>query len=108
MAYLAVPQPYDFALSTERFRTFGPDPANLWHEGGLHRVVGVREVRIEAGTRVDPLDGERVVHAWSFPARERVAAASEDELLSLGFSRRKAEYVLGLARSELDLEGLAA
>jgi DNA-3-methyladenine glycosylase II len=26
----------------------------------------------------------------------------------LGFSRRKAEYVVGLARSELDLHGLAA
>src|SRR5436190_24113353 len=40
MAFLAIPQPYDFALSTERFRAFGIDLANLWHEGGLHRVVG--------------------------------------------------------------------
>jgi DNA-3-methyladenine glycosylase II len=31
----------------------------------------------------------------------------EDELFSLGFSRRKAEYVVGLARSDLDLGGLA-
>ena len=31
MAFLALPQPYDFELSTERFRTFGPDLANLWH-----------------------------------------------------------------------------
>src|SRR4029078_5696907 len=31
----------------ERFRAFGPDLANLWVDGGLHRVVGVREVRIE-------------------------------------------------------------
>jgi DNA-3-methyladenine glycosylase II len=33
--------------------------------------------------------------------------ASEEELFSLGFSRRKAEYVIGLARSDLDLAGLA-
>jgi len=37
-----------------------------------------------------------------------MAGASEDELLAVGFSRRKAEYVIGLARSELDLGGLAA
>ena len=45
---LRFPEPYDFEISTERFRAFGPDVANLWHEGGLHRVVGGREVRIEA------------------------------------------------------------
>ena len=56
---LRFPEPYDFELSTERFRAFGPDLANLWHEGGLHRVVGGREVRIEAapgGVDVEPLD----------------------------------------------------
>jgi hypothetical protein len=56
---LEIPQPYDFEVSTERFRAFGPDLANLWHEGGLHRVVGRREVRIEAapgGVVVEPLD----------------------------------------------------
>ena len=59
MPLLAIPQPYDFEISTERFRAFGPDVANLWHEGGLHRVVGGREVRIEAapgGVLVEPLD----------------------------------------------------
>ena len=58
---LRFPEPYDFALSTERFRAFGVDLANLWHEGGLHRVVGGREVRIEAapgGVDVEPLDAE--------------------------------------------------
>ena len=50
--------------------------------------------------------GERVGRVWAFPARERVAAASEEELFSLGFSRRKAEYVIGLARSEIDLSAL--
>src|SRR5581483_9049089 len=56
---LRLPEPYDFDLSTERFRAFGVDAANLWHEGGLHRVVAGREVRIEAatgGVDVDPLD----------------------------------------------------
>jgi DNA-3-methyladenine glycosylase II len=185
---LRLPDPYDFAVSTERFRAFGPDSANLWHEGGLHRVVDGRELRIEpapSGVRVEPLReadepvvrrllgadfdlagftefaqhdpvlarlssrlagfrpplapepfealvgsitaqqvslhaafairsrlierfGERARHAWSFPAPERIAAAREQELVALGFSRRKAEYVLGVARSELDLEELAA
>jgi 3-methyladenine DNA glycosylase/8-oxoguanine DNA glycosylase len=50
--------------------------------------------------------GTRAGRAWAFPSRERLAAASEEELFSLGFSRRKAEYVVGLARSELDLAAL--
>jgi DNA-3-methyladenine glycosylase II len=187
VSLLAVPDPYDFELSTERFRVFGPDLANLWHEGGLHRVVGAREARIEAasgGVEVEPLDaetepvvrsllglpfeldpfyafaesdpvlarlaaglaglrpplapdpfeslvtsisaqqvslfaafavrnrfverfGEQGVEAFAFPTRERVATASPDELRALGFSRRKAEYVVGVARSDLDLEALA-
>jgi len=186
VSVLELPQPYDFELSTERYRAFGPDLANLWHEGGLHRVVGGREVRIEAadgGVRVDPLDsgtepvvrkllglefdldafaefargepvlarlvpalagfrppiapdpfetlvtsitaqqvslfaafavrnrlllafGERAEHAVAFPTRERLAPARDDELVALGFSRRKAEYVIGLARGELDLDAL--
>src|SRR6185312_16653295 len=58
---LPLPEPYDFDVSTERFRAFGTDLANLWYEGGLHRVVGGREVRIEAapgGVDVSPLDDE--------------------------------------------------
>src|SRR5712691_10030858 len=61
MPLLRLPEPYDFELSTERFRAFGPDLANLWQDGALHRVVGRREVRIEAargGVRVEPLDAE--------------------------------------------------
>ncbi len=166
---------------------FGVDLANLWHEGGLHRVVDGREVRIEAapgGVGVEPFDdrigtvvgkllgaefdlppfyawaaadpvlgpltvrlrglrpplapdpfeslvtsitaqqvslfaafairsrlierfGERVGRAYAFPTREQLAAAGEADLVALGFSRRKAEYVVGLARSDLDLEELA-
>jgi DNA-3-methyladenine glycosylase II len=185
---LPLPEPYDFDVSTERFRVFGADLANLWHEGGLHRVVDGAEVRIEAapgGVEVAPLDertrpvvekllglefdlppfyawaadqpvlaelvprlagfrpplapdpfeslvtsitaqqvslfaafairtrmierfGERAELAYAFPTRERIAATREDELVALGFSRRKAEYVVGLARAEIDLDGLAS
>ncbi len=184
---VSLPEPYDFELSTERYRAFGRDLANLWHEDGLHRVIGGREVRIDpdaGGVRIRPGDldlvdpvrhylgepfdlegfsafaatdpvlaklvdalrgfrpplaldpyealvtsitaqqislhaafavrnrliqafGEPFDHAWSFPTRERMAAAELEELLPLGFSRRKAEYVVGLARSDLDLDGLA-
>jgi DNA-3-methyladenine glycosylase II len=51
--------------------------------------------------------GNPAEHAVSFPTRERVAAVTEAELTELGFSRRKAEYVLGVARSDLDFEGFA-
>ena len=183
MGLLRFPEPYAFELSTARYRAFGTDLANLWHEGGLHRVIDGREVRIEAaqgGVDVQPLDhaiepvvrkllggefdldsfygfaegepilarlvaelsglrppiavepfeslvtsitaqqvslyaafairnrlieryGVRAEHAYAFPTRERLAVAEPDELAALGFSRRKAEYVVGLARSDLDL-----
>ena len=50
--------------------------------------------------------GERADVAYAFPTRERLAAAHEAELVEVGFSRRKAEYTVGLARSRLDLEAL--
>jgi DNA-3-methyladenine glycosylase II len=183
-----LPQPYDFDLSTARFDVYGLDRASVWREGGIHRVFGDREVRIESadgGVDVTPHDagseaevlhflglpfdlegfaawavaddvlGPLVVrlagfrpplqtnpfealvtsitaqqvslhaaaairsrfierygiaheHAYAFPERERVARASDEELVALGFSRRKAEYVLGLARSDLDLDELAS
>jgi DNA-3-methyladenine glycosylase II len=186
LTLLPLPEPYDFELSTERFRAFGPDIANLWYEGGVHRVVGGREIRIEAapgGVDVEPLDDEtepvaraivgadfeldpfyawaegdevlrelvprlaglrpplapdpyealvsaisaqqvslfaafairnrmverfgvRGVHAYEFPTRERMAQANEEQLTELGFSRRKAEYVLGVARSDVDFGAL--
>jgi DNA-3-methyladenine glycosylase II len=187
VALLTVPQPYDFERSLDRFTFWGVDRANVWHDGGLHRVVAGREVRItpvNGGVQVEPLDAviEPVVrkllgleleldpfyafaqddpvlaravqrlqgyrpplapdpfealvssitaqqvslhsafavrsrlierfgvpgeHAVAFPTRERIALAREDELTALGFSRRKAEYVLGVARADLDLDELA-
>jgi DNA-3-methyladenine glycosylase II len=188
MALLELPQPFDFELSTERFRAFGPDLANLWADGAIHRVVGTREVRIEparGGVRVEPLDGEtapvvlkllgaefdlaafydwaqgdpvlarltrelagfrpplgpdpfetlvtsitaqqvslfaafairnrlierfgrHVGHAHAFPSPAGLREATQDDLLALGFSRRKAEYVLGLAQEPIDLHELSA
>lgn len=52
--------------------------------------------------------GAAYEHAHAFPERERVARATEDELFAVGFSTRKAEYVIGLARSDLDLDELAS
>ena len=52
--------------------------------------------------------GNKALRAFSFPNREVVARAEPQELVALGFSRRKADYVVGLARSDLDLDGLAA
>jgi DNA-3-methyladenine glycosylase II len=187
MPLLELPEPYDFELSTARYRAFGTDLANLWHEGGLHRVVNGQEVRITValgGIDVEPLDAEiepvvlkllgaefdldafyafaanepvlatlagelrglrppiavepfetlvtsitaqqvslqaafairnrlierfgvRAGHAYAFPTRDRLAVAEPEELFALGFSRRKADYVTGLARSDLDLDALA-
>lgn len=52
MARVPVPAPYDFQLSTARFRAYGPDLANLWADGALWRVVGGRAVRIAAAAAV--------------------------------------------------------
>jgi len=51
--------------------------------------------------------GERHEVAHSFPTRERLALVDPGEIVAVGFSRRKAEYVVGLARADIDLEALA-
>lgn len=186
MTLLPIEEPFDLALTTERFRAFGVDRATVWHEGGLLRAVAGRQVRIEAapgGVDVEPLDeetlpvvrmvlglpfelgpfyrwaetdgvldgathrlagfrpslapdpfemlvgaitaqqvslfaavairnrmierfGVRIGDVWAFPDRERLASASESELVALGFSRRKAEYTVALARADIDLVAL--
>jgi DNA-3-methyladenine glycosylase II len=182
-----IPAPYDFELSTIRFRDFGSDGATVWHEGGLYRVVGGREVRVTAsdgGVTVEPWSegaafeiglllgapfdleefrlwaaadpalaqivetlagfrptlnpqpfealvvaittqqislraaaairgnlvrryGVKHEHAWEFPTRDRIRELRPRHFTPLGFSRAKAEYVLELAHSPLDLDGLA-
>ena len=85
--------------------TLAPDPFEMLvgaitaQQVSLFAAVAIRNRLVERF-------GERVGRVWAFPARERIAAASEEELFSLGFSRRKAEYVIGLARSDLDLAAL--
>jgi DNA-3-methyladenine glycosylase II len=86
--------------------TLAPDPFEMLvgaitaQQVSLFSAVAIRNRLVERF-------GERVGRVWAFPTQERIASASEDELFSLGFSRRKAEYVVGLARSDLDLGGLA-
>ena len=46
--------------------------------------------------------------AWEFPTRERIRELRPRHFTPLGFSRAKAEYVLELAHSDLDLDGLSA
>jgi DNA-3-methyladenine glycosylase II len=61
---LALPEPYDFELSTSRFRDFGSDGATVWHDGGLHRVVAGQEVRVtaaEGGVALGPWSDEAAV-----------------------------------------------
>jgi DNA-3-methyladenine glycosylase II len=188
MSLLRLPEPFDFELSTGRFRAFGTDLANRLVDGVLHRAIAGRDVRIRAapgGVDVSPLDdetrpvvlkllgadfelesfyrwaverqpviadltvklagfrpplqvdpfealvtsitaqqvslfsavairnrliqrfGTAVGEAWAFPTRERIASAREAELVAVGFTRRKAEYAVGLGRSDLDLHELA-
>jgi DNA-3-methyladenine glycosylase II len=66
----------------------------------LHAAFAIRSRFVQAF-------GVQTGRVWSFPARDRIALAHEDELFALGFSRRKAEYVLGLARSDVDFGALA-
>jgi DNA-3-methyladenine glycosylase II len=46
--------------------------------------------------------------AYAFPTRERLALARPEEVVAVGFSRRKAEYIVGLAQADLDLDSLAS
>ncbi len=51
-----LPEPFDFSLTTERFRAFGDDLANRWVDGRLVRVLGGREVAIgpaDGGVEID-------------------------------------------------------
>jgi DNA-3-methyladenine glycosylase II len=183
---LRIPEPYDFELSTRRFRDFGSDGATVLRDNGLHRVFDGREVRITAaddGVAIVPWSDEAAAgaarllglpfdleafrdwvgdeptlapiveqlsgfrptlnpepfealvvaittqqislraaaairgnlvraygvqheHAWAFPTRERIRELRPRHFTPLGFSRAKAEYVLELAHSDLDLDAL--
>src|SRR5439155_892404 len=47
--------------------------------------------------------GVRGAHAYAFPEPERLASASEDELVAVGFSRRKAEYIRPATENDRDV-----
>src|SRR5437763_14573130 len=99
VAVLKLPRPYDFLLSTERFRAFGPDLANLWDGEALLRAVDGREVRIApapGGVDVEPLDAE------TEPVVRKLLGA---ELDLVGFSRFAAEADDVLARLAVALAG---
>ena len=184
-----MPQPFSFELTTERYRAFGRDPANVWEDEGLHRVLVGQEVAIAeaaGGVRIAPDDrtlalpvlhllgadfdlvgfaafaatedpvlarlvdalpglrpslapdpwealvtsitaqqvslhaafairarlieayGVRHDRAYAFPSRDAIASTEPDDLRALGFSTRKAEYTVALARAPLDLDTLTA
>jgi DNA-3-methyladenine glycosylase II len=61
----------------------------------LHAAFSIRNRLIERF-------GRRVGHAYAFPTAQRLRRAESDELVALGFSHRKAEYVVGLASERID------
>ena len=66
----------------------------------LHAAFAIR-------TRLIERFGQRADVAYAFPTAERLAQAREEELVAVGFSRRKAEYVIGLAQTDLDFAALS-
>jgi DNA-3-methyladenine glycosylase II len=96
---------------TARLRGFRPPLApDPWES--LVTSICAQQVSLQSAfairARFVEAYGVRAELAWAFPRREVVARADEEALFALGFSWRKAEYVLGLARAELDLDALAA
>ncbi len=51
--------------------------------------------------------GEPVGIVHAFPTEERLARATEDEVVAVGFSRSKAGFVVGLARAGVDWAALS-
>ncbi len=96
---------------TRRLRGFRPplvpDPFEALVSSICAQQVSMRSA-LAIRARFVERYGEQVGLAWTFPARDDVARTTEAELHALGFTRRKSEYVLGLARAELDLAGLAS
>lgn len=95
----------------DRLRGFRP-PLHPDPFEALITSITAQQVSLVAATairnRLIERFGAPVGDAWAFPARERLAAATEDELLAVGFTRRKAECAVALARGALDLEELAS
>jgi 3-methyladenine DNA glycosylase/8-oxoguanine DNA glycosylase len=82
-----------------------PDPFE-----SLVTSITAQQVSLRAAfairNRLIRLLGRPALRAYGFPSRERVAVASPGDLRALGLSTRKAENIVALARSELDLDSL--
>jgi DNA-3-methyladenine glycosylase II len=83
-----------------------PDPYETLVTSITAQQVSLRSA-FAVRTRLIERFGARAEHAWAFPTEERLAAAREEELTEVGFSRRKAEYVVGVARAGVDWVELA-
>lgn len=65
---LELPEPYDFHRSTFRYRTFGADAANVWHDGTLFRVlrsglvVRISAAGVSASAEPTAADGAELLH----------------------------------------------
>jgi DNA-3-methyladenine glycosylase II len=82
-----------------------PDPFEM-----LVGAISAQQISLRAAlavrNRFVERFGVRAELAYAFPAREGVALATREELRVLGFSGRKADYILALARAELDFNRL--
>jgi DNA-3-methyladenine glycosylase II len=97
----------DAVRTLQGFRPpLAPDPFEALVTSITAQQVSLQSAFAVRGRFVDRF-GVPAEHAVAFPTRERIAAAREDDLTAVGFSRRKAEYVLGIARADLDFEELA-
>ncbi len=95
-----IPQPFSFELTTERFRAFGRDPANLWEDGRLYRVVAGQRGRHRPRGREACASIPTTV---SSPRRFSVSSAPAST--STGFARLATTDPV-LARLAVDLRGL--
>ena len=97
--------------ATLRFRGFRPtlarDPFEMIVGAITAKQVSLRSAGATRNRLIERF-GLQVGRVWAFPTRERIAAAGEEELVAVGFSQRKAEYTVGLARADFDLHELAA
>jgi 3-methyladenine DNA glycosylase/8-oxoguanine DNA glycosylase len=84
-----------------------PDPFEALVTSVSAQQVALRSAFAIRARFVETL-GVHVGRAWAFPTRERVAAATPERLFAVGFTRRKAQTVVDLARSDLDLHALSA
>jgi DNA-3-methyladenine glycosylase II len=84
-----------------------PDPFEALVVAITTQQISLRAAAAIRGNLVRRFGTQHEV-AWAFPTRARLARARPSQLLVLGFSTRKAEYVIELARSDLDFDALAA